>query len=430
MNRTATGSAAQPTASRLLPALLLLLTVFGPISMDLYLPALPALTRELGAATSVAQLTVTACLIGLALGQLVAGPLSDRYGRRGILLIGIAAYIATSLLCAAAPSVGLLIAARLVQGLTGGVGIVIAQAAGRDVYSGSALIRFYGRLTVIGGFAAIVGPLLGGVLNTVADWRGLFLFLAVIGAAILVITLLVFGETLPHGQRTTGGFGRTLHDFRTLLADRVFLGAVLNQGFLYAALFAYLAGATYVLQDIYGLSPQGYALAFGANSAGFMVFGYLAGRAAERWSVRGTLTAGIAIAGVGALGLLVSGIEPMPLWVVLVSLFALASGVATASPPATTLALVEYPQIAGTASSLLGMVRFGFGGIAAPLVGIAGAASILPLGLVTVIAVVLAAVSFLALARPRRGLASADGAPSSLPSTTTPATATPVATEH
>ena len=249
-------TSSQPAFGRSLPILLLLLTVFGPISMDLYLPALPALTAELGAATSVAQLTVTACLLGLAAGQLIAGPLSDRFGRRSILLIGIVAYIATSALCAITPTVELLIAARFVQGLAGGVGIVIAQAAGRDVYSGGALIRFYGRLTVVGGFAAIVGPLLGGILNTVTDWRGLFVFLAVIGAGILIVTLRVFRETLPLDQRTTGGFARTLRDFRTLLSDRVFVGAVLSQGFLYAALFAYLSGATFVLQDIYGLSPH------------------------------------------------------------------------------------------------------------------------------------------------------------------------------
>ena len=388
-------------AQRILPALLLLLTVFGPISMDLYLPALPALTLELSAATSVAQLTVTACLVGLAAGQLIAGPLSDRYGRRGILLIGIVAYIATSLLCAASPSIELLIAARLVQGLTGGVGIVIAQAAGRDVYAGGALIRFYGRLTVVGGFAAIVGPLIGGLLNSVTDWRGLFVFLAAIGAGLLIITLVAFDETLPHASRTTGGLGRTLHDFRTLVSDRVFLGAILNQGFLYAALFAYLSGATFVLQDIYGLSPLGYALAFGANSAGFMVLGFVAGRTAGR-SLRGTLSVGIIVAGIGALGLLASGLTRMPLWVVLVSLFLLAGGVAVTSPPATTIALVEYPQIAGTASSLLGMVRFGFGGVAAPLVGIAGATSILPLGVVTVASLVLAALAFVFLVRPAR----------------------------
>ena len=382
-------------ARRFLPTLLLLLTVFGPISMDLYLPALPALTAELDAATSVAQLTVTACLIGLAAGQLIAGPLSDRFGRRGILLIGIAAYVAVSLLCALSPTVDLLILARLVQGLAGGVGIVIAQAAGRDIFVGGGLIRFYGRLTVIGGFAAIVGPLLGGLLSTVTDWRGLFVFLAAIGAGILIITLLVFRETLPAEDRTSGGFVHTMRDFRTLLSDREFVGAVLNQGFLYAALFAYLAGATFVLQDIYGLSPLGYAAAFGLNSAGFMVFGYLAGRAAERWSVRRTLTLGVVVAGAGAAGLLVAGLTTMPLWFVIVALFVLASGVAVSSPPATTLALAGYPQIAGTASSLLGMVRFGFGGIAAPLVGLAGAASILPLGIVTVAAVLFAGVAHL-----------------------------------
>ncbi len=314
-----------PAVSRALPTLLLVLTVFGPISMDLYLPALPALTVEMGAATSVAQLTVTACLIGLAVGQLVAGPLSDRYGRRGILLVGIVAYIATSALCALSPSIELLIVARVVQGLAGGVGIVIATAAGRDVFSGSALIRFYGSLTVVGGFAAIVGPLLGGLLNTFTDWRGLFVFLAVIGAGILVLALVIFGETLPADRRTRGGFGQTLRDYRTLLADRTFLGAVLNQGFLYAALFAYLAGSTYVLQDIYGLSPQAYAAAFGLNSAGHMAFGYLAGRTAERWSIPGTLTIGVAVTGAGALGLLTAGLTPMPLWVVIVSLFALST---------------------------------------------------------------------------------------------------------
>jgi DHA1 family bicyclomycin/chloramphenicol resistance-like MFS transporter len=390
---------APPAIRRALPPLLLLLTVFGPISMDLYLPALPALTADLGAVTSVAQLTVTACLIGLAAGQLIAGPLSDRFGRRGVLLIGIVAYIATSALCAISPTVELLIAARFVQGLAGGVGIVIAQAAGRDIYTGGALIRFYGRLTVVGGLAAIIGPLLGGLLNSFTDWRGLFVFLALIGAGILIVTLLVFRETLPTADRTRGGFGQTVRDYRTLLSDRVFLGAVLNQGFLYAALFAYLAGSTFVLQEIYGLSPLGYALAFGLNSAGFMTFGYLAGRAAEKWSIPGTLGGGIVVAGAGALGLLAAGVTAMPLWVVVVSLFLLAAGVAISSPPATTLALLDYPQIAGTASSLLGMVRFGFGGIAAPLVGVAGALSILPLGLVTTVAVLLAGAAYLLLAR-------------------------------
>ena len=391
------GSRAETSRSlpRMLPPLLLLLTVFGPISMDVYLPVLPALTRELSAATSTAQLTVTACLIGLAAGQLIAGPLSDRFGRRRVMLVGVTAYVVTSVLCAASPTVEALILARFVQGLAGGAGIVIAQAAGRDVYDGPRLIRFYGRLTVVGGLAAVVGPLLGGQLALFADWRGLFVFLALVGAALLLFGAFAFPETLPRANRSTGGFAQTLRDYAVLLRDRVFVGAVLSQGSLYAALFAYLAGATYVLQGVYGLSPQEYALAFGANSAGFMVFGFLAGRAAERWSIRGTLAIGIAVAAAGAVALIVAGLVDVPVVVVLLALFALASGVAISSPPATTLALSEYPEMAGTASSLLGMVRFGFGGIAAPLVGVAGAAAILPLGVVTAACAVLAAIAFL-----------------------------------
>ena len=273
-------ASARTSLGRLLPAVLLLLTVFGPISMDLYLPLLPALTLELDAATSMAQLTVTACLIGLALGQLVAGPLSDRFGRRIRCSSASARTSLTSVWCAVAPSVEVLIVARFVQGLAGGVGLVIAQAAGRDLYSGAALIRYFGRLTVLSGLAAIVGPLLGGLLATVTDWRGLFVFLAADRRRHPARRRPAVHRDAPANRpHARGGFAQTARDYRTLLRDRRFVGAVLVSGFAYAALFAYLAGATYVLQGIYGLTPQQYALAFGLNSAGFMVFGWLAARA-------------------------------------------------------------------------------------------------------------------------------------------------------
>ncbi|MER6785102.1 multidrug effflux MFS transporter [Streptomyces sp. NPDC000658] len=388
-------SAARPTrrVGPALSTLLLLLTVFGPVSMDLYLPVLPSLTSDLGAATSAAQFTLTACLIGLAVGQIVAGPLSDRFGRRPPLLIGIAAYIAASVLCAISPSLVTLVIARLVQGLAGAVGIVIAQAAGRDVYEGGALIRYYGRLTVLGGLAAVIGPVLGGQLARITDWRGTFLLLAVIGVVLLFATLPVFGETLPGDQRTSGGLKQTGRDFRRLFSDRLFVGSVLITGLTYAALFAYLSGATYILQGAYGLSAQAYSVAFGANSAGFMVFGYIGGRTAERWSERGTLAIGIAMTATGSLGLLATGLWNLPLPVVLASLFVLASGVAFAAPPTTSLALAGYPELAGTASSVLGCARFGLGGVAAPLVGLGGARAVLPLGLVTVVSIALAAVA-------------------------------------
>lgn len=383
--------AREQTVGRPLAVVLGLLTIFGPISMDLYLPVLPALTAELQSMTSAAQLTITACLLGLAMGQVIAGPLSDRFGRRTPLLIGVIAYTLTSALCAVSPTIETLIIARFVQGLAGAVGIVIAQAAGRDVYSGGRLLRYYGRLTVLGGLAAIIGPVIGGQLATVTDWRGVFLFLAAVGAAILVASLVVFQETLPANRRVTGGFSHTLNDFRQLLADRVFVGAVLITGFTYSAIFSYLSGATYILQGMYGLSPQGYALAFGLNSLGFVVFGFVAGRLSERWSERGTLTVGLVMAACGALGLLATALLHLPLVAIILSLFTMVSGVAVTSPPATALALKDYPDIAGTASSLLGLARFAFGGIAAPLVGIGGAHDAVPLGIVASVSAAAAA---------------------------------------
>ncbi|HJV98943.1 MAG TPA: multidrug effflux MFS transporter [Arthrobacter sp.] len=379
--------AREQTVGRPLAAVLGLLTIFGPISMDLYLPVLPALTAELQSTTSVAQLTITACLLGLAIGQVIAGPLSDRFGRRTPLLIGVVAYTLTSALCAVSPTVETLILARFVQGLAGAVGIVIAQAAGRDVYSGGKLLRYYGRLTVLGGLAAVIGPVIGGQLASITDWRGVFLFLAAVGIAILAASLVAFRETLPANRRVTGGFSHTLSDFRRLLADRVFVGAVLITGFSYAAIFAYLSGATYILQGMYGLSPQGYSLAFGLNSFGFMVFGFAAGRLSERWSERGTLTLGLVMAASGALGLLATSLLHLPLAAIILSLFTMVSGVAVTSPPATSLALKDYPDIAGTASSLLGLARFAFGGLAAPLVGIGGANDPVPFGVVALISV-------------------------------------------
>ena len=378
------------TAGVAFSTLLMLLTIFGPVSMDLYLPVLPALTEDMHTTTSSAQFTLTACLIGLALGQIITGPLSDRYGRRMPVLIGVVAYSAASLLCAFSPNIITLVIARLVQGLAGAAGIVIAQAAGRDVYEGGALIRYYGRLTVLGGLAAVVGPVIGGQLARITDWHGIFIFLSIVGVVMLAATLLIFGETLPVGRRTDGGMAQIGKDFRTLLSNRLFTGSVLIAGLTYAALFAYLSGATYILQETFGLSPQAYSIAFGTNSAGFMVFGYLGGVAAEHWSEQGSLTVGIAMTAIGSLGLLFTGLFSLPLPVVIASLFTLASGVAFAAPATTSLSMADYPDLAGTASSILGCARFGFGGFAAPLVGLGGSQAVLPLGIVTVGATALA----------------------------------------
>ncbi|HET7477071.1 MAG TPA: multidrug effflux MFS transporter [Dermatophilaceae bacterium] len=390
---------ATSTGSPLTPVILAMLTVLGPASMDLYLPVLPALARDLGSATSSAQLTMTTCLLGLALGQVIAGPVSDRYGRRRPLVVGVVLFVVASALCAFSTSVEVLIALRLVQGLAGAVGLVIAQAAGRDIYQGRQLTRYYGRVVVLSGLAAIVAPVIGGQLARLLDWRGFFLVLAATGGILLLAVLLGFRETLPVGNRVSGGARSTGGHLGTLFGDRLFFGAMLASAFTAATYFAYLAGASFVLQDIYTLPPAVYSLVFGLNAAGFALFGFLGGRAAERWSERIAFVGGLGIIAVGAVGVLATALLNLPLPLAVVSFFAVAAGAAAVSPPATSLALTDYPQFAGTASAILGVSRFAAGGLAAPLVGIAGSMTMVPLGVVAVVSACLAAAAYIWLVR-------------------------------
>src|SRR5215218_10894005 len=189
-----------------------MLSMFGPLSLDLYLPALPELADDLNASASAAQLSITACLVGLAVGQLVAGPLSDRLGRKRPLMIGLLAYLLASVACALAPTATVLIALRLIQGLGGAAGIVISRAIARDLYSGSALMIFFSRLLLIAGLAPVLAPILGGQLSRIMSWRGIFGVLAGFGAALLLAGWLGLKETLPPARRIVGGFERPCTD--------------------------------------------------------------------------------------------------------------------------------------------------------------------------------------------------------------------------
>ncbi len=245
------------------------LSAFAPLSIDMYLPALPALGRGFGASASQTQLTLNACLLGLALGQMIAGPLSDALGRRRPLLVGVAAYAAASLLCVIAPSIGALVLLRFVQGLAGAAGIVIARAVMRDWYTGVAA-RYFSLLMLVNGLAPILAPVIGGQLRRVASWRGIFVTLALIGVLLLLATARGLPETLARADRHTGSVPATLATFRRLLADRSFVGHALSSGFAFAAMFAYIAGSPFVLQDIYGVSPQLFSIVCGMNALGII----------------------------------------------------------------------------------------------------------------------------------------------------------------
>jgi DHA1 family bicyclomycin/chloramphenicol resistance-like MFS transporter len=349
------------------------LSAFGPLSMDLYLPALPRLSADLGSTEAIGQLTVTACMIGLALGQLLIGPVSDRYGRRRPLLIGVGAYAVTSLACALATDMGLLIGLRLVQGLAGGAGIVIARAVVRDRCDTAAAARVFSLLMLVTGAAPILAPVLGGQLLRFAPWQGTFVALAVVGCALLLAALLGVPESLPVDRRAGAGLGRIARQTAGVLRDGRFVGytAVLALGS--GMLFCYIVMSPFVLQGGYGLSAQEFSLVFALNAVGLMIGGPVSARLVRRLGPTRTLTLGLVAAVVLSGALAVCAVLGAGLPVLLPLLFLTVSTVSLMMPTATALALADQRSRAGAASGLMGLAQFGLGGAIAPLASAGGA---------------------------------------------------------
>ena len=366
------------------------LSAFGPMCTDMYLPAFPSIGRELGVSDSVVQLTVTTCLLGLAFGQVLAGPLSDRLGRRPPLIGGLAVFTAASLLCAVAPNSGVLLAGRLVQGLAGAAGLVIGRAAVRDLFGGRQAARFFATLMLVMGVAPILAPLAGAGILEWTSWRGIFVVLACFGALLVPAVLVWLPETLPAERRHVGGAGSTGRALASMLRQRSFVGLALTSGLVSGAMFAYIGDATFVLQQVYGLSPQQFALVFGSNAVGIIGASQISARLVERVTPRALLWAGVIQAAAGGLLLLIAAATSLPLPVVLVGLFAVVSTIGLVSPNATALALEDHAAAAGSAASLLGVAQLAIGALLAPIVGLLGDKA-LPL------AAVMAAAAFAAL---------------------------------
>jgi DHA1 family bicyclomycin/chloramphenicol resistance-like MFS transporter len=404
-----------PTHGQLV-VLLGALSTFGPLSMDMYLPGLPAMARDLSAPAWAAQLTITTSMLGLAGGQLVAGPISDTRGRRRPLLAGLAAYSAASLLCAMAPNVWVLLVLRLVQGLAGAAGIVIARAVVRDLHTGVEAARFFAMLMLVAGLAPILAPVAGGQLLHVTDWRGIFVVLAAIGAALLLAAWWLLAETLPEPGRHRGGLVATIHVFGGLLRDRPFMGYVLSAGLTFAAMATYISGSPFVLQDIHGVSPQLFSLLFAINAGGIMLASQASRKLVGRHGPRRLLDAGMAIGAVGGVGVLVAVVAGLGLGGLLPSLFVMVSSIGLVLPNAAALALADHPRTAGSASALLGLAQFAIGAVAAPLAGVGGSHTALPMAIVMAVLPVagLACLFGLAGRAPRRALPVAEGAPESV----------------
>ncbi|KPV40760.1 multidrug effflux MFS transporter [Alicyclobacillus ferrooxydans] len=378
------------------------LSAVAPLSIDMYLPALPALSRDMHASASVAQLSLTACLIGLATGQLLAGPLSDARGRRIPLLAGTAIYTIASLLCASTNSIYVLIGLRLIQGLAGSAWIVIANAIVRDLYEGHKMTEFLALLMLVNGVAPIAAPILGGQILRFTSWHGVFIVLAALGGLMFISVLFGLKESLPPERRHTGGLRQTASTVSLLVRDKHFIGYALSLGFIFAAMFSYISGSPFVLQGIFGLSPQMFSVAFATNGLGIIIAGQVSARLSRRYGETKVLVGGLILAGVAGLTFLLMIATGASLVGVLPPLFFVVCCVGIVGPTATSLAMQEQGGRAGSAAAVMGLPQMLMGALAAPLVGMMGSGADLPLGIVIPICDLAAIASYLLLVRPSR----------------------------
>lgn len=353
-----------------LTLLLAMLTALGPLSMDMYLPSLPDIAHVLGAPVVRTQLTISSYLIGFAVGQIIYGPLSDRYGRRPVLLAAVALYLASTLACAAAQSVDLLIAARLLQGISGSGAIVLARAIVRDVYSGVQAARELSLMGSISATAPIVAPMIGGVLQAGFGWRANFICMSVGGLIALLVAARLLPETLrPNNRAGSLSFFSMARGYGTVARHGgflVYLGIITTT---YAGLFAWVSGASVVLQGVYGLSAVTFGFTFALGAAGYMLGAMIATRLVVRLGLDRTIGVGVVVIAAGGLSLALAVATGVPgLWLVAAMALYLA-GVGLAMPQAMAGALTPFPDRAGTAASLMGLVQQAVAAIIAAVIG-------------------------------------------------------------
>ncbi|GAB3699489.1 multidrug effflux MFS transporter [Nocardiopsis oceani] len=365
-----------------LALLLAMLTVLGPLNIDMYLPAFPEISDDLGANASQVQLSLTACLVGLAVGQVVIGPISDSRGRRGPLLVCIALFVLASALCALAPNTAMLVLGRFLQGFTASAGVVLSRAVVRDVFDGAALTRFFALIMVVVAVAPMVAPIIGGGVLWLpfTDWRSIFWTLALLGALIAGIVALRLPETLPMERRIPSTLGSSLHTMGVLLRDRRYLGYTLIVGLLHGGSFAYVAGTPFVYQDLYGVSPQVFGFLFGVNGLAIILGSAAVGRLSERFGERPLLRVAVFTAVAATSVVLATAFLQGPLVLLVVPIFVYMTCMGAILTGSFALAMEGQENRAGSASSLLGALPMFVGALVAPLVGLDESTAV-PMGL-------------------------------------------------
>ena len=371
-----------------------LLSAIGPLCTDFYLPALPEITEQLSATGTQTQLSLTAALLGLGLGQMFFGPLSDRIGRRKPLALSLLLFIFSSAMCAVTQDIHLLIAWRFLQGFAGAGGSVLSRSIARDRYQGTLLTQFFALLMTVNGIAPVLSPVLGGYIITAFDWRILFWTMAAIGVVLLVLSLTVLHETLPAQSASTAQQQKGT----PVLKNRRFMRYCLIQAFMMAGLFSYIGSSSFVIQSEYGMSAMQFSLLFGLNGIGLIIAALISSKLARRVAAETLLRRGLLLAVLCAAVTLLLAWSQQPI-LALVGLFftvSFMSGISTVSG-AEAMSAVSSAQ-SGTASALMGTLMFVCGGIAAPLSGLGGE-SMLKMSLAMTISYAIAL--FFGLLKPR-----------------------------
>lgn len=374
----------RPGVSGLLLVVLAMLSAAAPFAVDMYLPAFTDLAADLDTSAASVQLTLTAFLVGLAAGQLLIGPLSDRYGRRRPLVVATAITVAVTVICALAPTIWLLVAMRFVQGLTASAGLVIGRAVGADRTEGAATARIFTLFSAIGGIAPVVAPLLGGALVS-AGWRAEFWVLSGIFVLMFLGALIVVPESLPPERRHRAGVGGTLRTLRGIGSDRGYLGYIFAFALGFAGMMSYISASPFVIENALGLSNRAYTIVFATNAAGMVAAGVVISRLVGRFGPAPILRLGQLVILTAATVLLVLLATGASAALVLPVLFVMVAATPTVMGTASALAIGRARHAAGSAAALMGALQFALGAVVSPLVGLGGPATGVPMGVAIVV---------------------------------------------
>jgi DHA1 family bicyclomycin/chloramphenicol resistance-like MFS transporter len=377
-----------------------LLTAFGPLTIDMYLPALPTIAQDFGTDTAAVQMTLAIYFAGMAIGQAFYGPLADRLGRRRPLLFGLVLYILASVICAFATSLNGLIIGRFIQALGGCAGMVISRSAVRDLFDAKESAKIYSLLMLIMGLAPITAPFIGGQMLLYASWRWIFGILAVFGLLCLLLVLFRLPETLPAERRIKAGLGQALSVYWQLLRDRSFVGYALTGGFVSSAMFIYISASPFVFIELHGVPSEQYGWLFGINALGLIAASQLNRFMLGRFSSHQIVVTTLSLALIAAAFLAFFGTTGIGgLVALLIPLFFCIMPNGVVGPNTTALAMQPHQTVAGSASALLGTLQFILGALGGAIVGIMANGTAMPMTVSIAACFVLALLSYFTLTR-------------------------------